>query len=98
MTELYTVVAAFAVMALTDVVKKVVGWISQMIPKLPSWVVSLKSLWTLAAAIAVTALVYFVSKRYEVALEHPLAILILAQITHEAIDAVRKAKATREEG
>ena len=98
MTALFTIIAAIVVKYLVDLVKIVGGWISQIAPSLPSWLKNLLPVWKLLAAIAVTILVVWGSKEFEIELAHPLAVLVLAQITHEITDAVKKTKATREEG
>lgn len=90
MSEVYTLVAALVVMSLTDVIKKVVAWIGKLIPKLPTWVKRLKSLWTLIAAILVTYVVYQLSTRFQVELTHPLFVLIVAQLAHEIKDIYAK--------
>jgi hypothetical protein len=92
MSALFTVIAAIVVKYLVDVVKIVGDWISQIAPSLPSWVRNLLPLWKLLAAIAVTILVVWSAGKFEVELEHPLAVLVLAQITHEITDAVKKTK------
>jgi len=98
MEALYTIVAAIVVKYLVDLVKIIGSWISQKAPTLPAWVRNLLPLWKLLAAIAVTALVVLGTRKFEVELAHPLAVLVLAQITHELASAVKKAKVTREEG
>jgi len=98
MNELYMVVAGFAVFALMDVVKIIGRWFDKVTPTFPAWVRNLFPLWKLLAAIAVTILVIYVSKRFAVEFENPLLVLILAQIVHEITDAVKKSKKANEEG
>ena len=98
MTALYTVIAAIVVKYLVDLIKVVGSWISQKAPDLPSWVKNLLPLWKLLAAIAVTVLVVWGTKKFEVELLHPLSVLVLAQITHEITAAVKKTKKLDEEG
>lgn len=92
MNELYTIIAAFAVVALVDVVKIASAWFDRVTPTFPSWVKNLFPLWKLLAAIAVTVLVVWASKKFSVEFKNPLVILILAQITHEVMGAVKKAR------
>jgi hypothetical protein len=94
MTALYTVIAAIVVKYLVDVVKALSGWIASKVPQMPNWVKNLIPLWKLLTAIAVTILVVWGTKQFAVELEHPLMVLVIAQIAHEATRAVKK---TREE-
>jgi hypothetical protein len=93
MNELYTVVAGFAVFALMDVVKIVGKWFNKVIPGFPAWVKNLVPLWKLLAAIVVTILVVWVSRRFAVEFQNPVVVLVIAQIAHEITDAIRKARA-----
>lgn len=94
MNELYTIIAAFAVVALVDVVKIVSEWVNKITPTFPTWVKNLFPLWKLVAAIAVTVLVVWASKKFSVEFKNPLVVLILAQIAHEVRDVVKKTRAT----
>ena len=94
MTALYTVVAAIVVKYLVDVVKVVAAYVASKVPQMPRWVRNLIPLWKLLAAIAVTVLVVWGTKKFAVELEHPLIVLVFAQIAHEVASAVKK---TREE-
>jgi len=95
MEALYTVVAAIVVKYLVDAVKAISAFVAQKIPQMPKWVVSLLPLWKLLAAIAVTFLVVWGTKQFAIELEHPLVVLVIAQIAHELASAVKK---PREEG
>jgi len=94
MEALYTVLAAFAVTALVDVVKIAGVWVDKVTPTFPVWVKNLFPLWKLLAAIAVTVLVVTVSRKFVVELKNPLVVLILAQVAHEIVGAVKKTRAT----
>lgn len=97
MNELYVVIAAFVVTALVDVVKYAGGWMDKITPKFPLWVRNTFPLWKLLAAIGVTVLVVWGSKKFAIELKNPLAVLILAQVVHEVRDAVKKTRANAED-
>ncbi len=97
MNELYTIIAAFAVIALVDVVKIVSQWVNKVTPTFPDWVKNLFPLWKLIAAIAVTVLVVWASKKFSVEFKNPLVVLILAQVGHELRDFVKKARENAED-
>ena len=90
MTALYTIIAAIIVKYLVDSVKVITGFIYKKLPDLPAWVVKLLPLWKLLTAIAATFLVVWGTKQFAVELEHPLVILVVAQIAHELTSALRK--------
>jgi len=97
MNELYTIIAAFAVVALVDVVKIVSKWFDKATPTFPTWVKNLFPLLKLFAAIGVTVLVVWASKKFSVEFKNPLVVLILAQITHEVMGAMKKAREKNED-
>ena len=93
MNTLYTVLAAIIVKYLVDGIKAIGGWLAPKIPSLPTWILNLVPLWKLTAAIGVTVLVVLVTKRFAIELQHPLVVLVLAQIAHEITSAVNKTRA-----
>lgn len=94
MTALYTIIAAIVVKYLVDAVKAVFAYVTAKVPQMPKWVTNLIPLWKLLTAIAVTILVVWGTKKFSVELEHPLLVLVIAQIAHEVTSAVKKTRET----